>query len=163
MWILVSHERQIALPHPLTLGNPGHPRLSQPRRTMLEEQVATIVSAYVGHNAVTPDQVPEVIATIYAALSRLGQPRQASEAIRPEPAISIRRSVRPDSITCLECGWAGKMIKRHLSSSHELSSEQYRARWGLAPEYPLTAPNYSEQRSAFAKGSRLGHRRAKEA
>src|ERR1700733_13136582 len=84
------------------------PKLSK-GMAMLEEQVVTIVSAYVGHNTVAADQVPQVIATIHAARSVLGKAQPEPMAMRPEPAVTIRRSVRPDSIICLECGYAGKM------------------------------------------------------
>jgi predicted transcriptional regulator len=126
----------------------------------MKEQVAEIVAAYVGHNSVSPDQLPALISSASQAISMLGQAPPAEEPI--VPAVSIRRSVRADTITCLDCGWAGKMIKRHISSAHAMTPETYRARWKLAADYPLVAPNYATQRSELAKriglGSRSGNR-----
>ena len=122
----------------------------------MKEQVAEIVSAYVGHNTVPPDQLPALISSVSAALAALGQAPAPEEPLIP--AVSIRRSVGADAITCLDCGWSGKMIKRHLSSAHAMTPETYRARWKLPPDYPLVAPNYASQRSELAKKIGLGNR-----
>jgi predicted transcriptional regulator len=122
----------------------------------MKEQVAEIVSAYVGHNTVRPDQLPTLISSVSEALSMLGQAPPAEEPLIP--AVSIRRSVGADAITCLDCGFSGKMIKRHLSSAHDMTPETYRARWKLPADYPLVAPNYATQRSALAKKIGLGIR-----
>ena len=126
----------------------------------MKKETAEIVSAYVGHNSVSPDQLPALISSVSQALSRLGQEPPAEEPLIP--AVSIRRSVGPDAITCLDCGWSGKMIKRHLSSAHDMTPDIYRARWKLPADYPLVAPNYATQRSELAKkiglGSRSGNR-----
>jgi predicted transcriptional regulator len=122
----------------------------------MKEQVAEIVAAYVGHNSVSPDQLPALISSVSEALSMLGQAPPAEEA--RIPAVSIRRSVGPDAITCLDCGWSGKMIKRHISSAHDMTPETYRTRWKLPSDYPLVAPNYATQRSELAKKIGLGNR-----
>jgi predicted transcriptional regulator len=122
----------------------------------MKKETAEIVAAYVGHNSVSPDQLPALISSISEALSRLGQTPPAEEPLTP--AVSIRRSVGPDAITCLDCGWSGKMIKRHISSAHDMTPETYRARWKLPADYPLVAPNYATQRSELAKAIGLGVR-----
>jgi predicted transcriptional regulator len=127
---------------------------------MLEEEVAKIASAYISHNTIAADQIPVIIFEIHTALRSLSEPRQEPTAPAPKPAVSIRRSVQPDAIICLECGWAGKMIKRHLASKHSLSPDAYRARWQLSSDYPMAAPNYTERRSQFAKAIGLGRTRA---
>src|SRR5215471_8725218 len=122
----------------------------------MKKETAEIVSAFVGHNTISPDQLPTLISAVSEALSRLGQAPAAEEPLTP--AVSIRRSIGPDAITCLDCGWAGKMLKRHLSSAHDMTPETYRARWKLAADYPLVAPNYATQRSELAKKIGLGVR-----
>jgi predicted transcriptional regulator len=130
----------------------------------MKEQVAEIVAAYVGHNTISPDQLPALIATVNQALSGLGQALTAAPAAL-SPAVPIRRSVGADAITCLDCGYKGQMLKRHLTTSHGLSVADYRTRWGLAADYPMVAPNYRARRSELAKaiglGTRGGRRRAK--
>jgi predicted transcriptional regulator len=124
----------------------------------VKEQVAEIVAAFVGHNTVSPDQLPTLITTINAALSSLGQV-PVSEAETARPAVPIRRSVLPDKIICLECGYAGQMLKRHLNSAHGTTPDDYRARWGLKSVYPMVASNYATRRSDLAKSIGLGRRR----
>lgn len=125
--------------------------------SMDTRQLATeIVSAYARHNQLT-DQLANVISAVYETLSRLGQPA-TEEATDRSPAVPIRRSVQRDHVVCLDCGWRGKMLRRHLKAQHGLTAIEYRARWELSPEHPLTAPDYSEQRSAFAKQVGLGRR-----
>jgi len=123
----------------------------------MKEHVAEIVAAYVGHNTVSPDQIPGLIASVNQALNRLGEP-PAAAASPPTPAVPIRRSVGPDTITCLDCGWKGVMLKRHLSTAHGMSPGQYRERWGLELTYPLVAKNYASRRSELAKALGLGSR-----
>jgi predicted transcriptional regulator len=122
----------------------------------MKKETAEIVSAYVGHHTVPPDQLPALITSVSEALSMLGQAPPAEEPLIP--AVSIRRSVGADAITCLDCGWSGKMIKRHLSSAHDMTPDTYRARWKLPADYPLVAPNYATQRSELAKKIGLGVR-----
>jgi predicted transcriptional regulator len=119
------------------------------------EFTAKIVAAYVRRNLVPPDQLASLISTVHAALDALGKPAAAAEGPRT-PAVSIRRSVRHDYVICLDCGWRGQMLKRHLSTAHGLSVEQYRARWSLPADHVMTAPGYSERRSTMAKRIGLG-------
>ena len=118
-----------------------------------------IVSAYVGNNAVAAGQVPEIINTVYNSLNTLtGQPGEtAGEVLKP--AVSIRRSVHPDYIVCLEDGKKLKMLKRHLRAAYGMTPDEYRAKWNLPPDYPMVAPNYAQQRSTFAKQIGLGRKK----
>jgi predicted transcriptional regulator len=124
----------------------------------VKEEVTEIVAAYLKHNTVGPDQVPALIQQVYASLTGLGQATPEPEVSRT-PAIPIRRSVEPDAITCLDCGQKSKMLKRHLSTAHSLTPDEYRTRWKLPPDYPMTATDYSARRSELAKSAGLGHRR----
>lgn len=116
--------------------------------------VADIVIAQVSANRVAPGEVPGLIQSVHSSLSQLGAPAEpVTEA--PTPAVSIRASVRPDSIACLECGARFKALKRHLSG-HGLTPETYREKWSLPESYPMTASDYSVVRSGMAKASGLG-------
>ena len=117
-----------------------------------------IVAAYVRRNQIGSDQLGTLISTVHQALFRLGKPAAETETERT-PAVPIRRSVGHDYVVCLECGWRGQTLRRHLSSRHELSVDQYRARWNLSREHPITAPSYSERRSGLAKQIGLGRGR----
>ena len=116
-----------------------------------------IVAAHVSNNNVAVEEVPALIQNIYGALAGLGKKTEV-QAAPLEPAVSIRSSVKPDSVTCLECGKKMKMLKRHLSTDHSMSTEDYRARWSLASDYPLVAPNYAEKRRELAKSIGLGRK-----
>ncbi|QZP09658.1 MucR family transcriptional regulator [Caenibius sp. WL] len=116
-----------------------------------------IVAAHVANNNVAVDEVPSLIANVYGALSGLGEAAPAVEA-KPEPAVSLRSSVKPDYIVCLECGKKMKMLKRHLATDHDMTTEDYRARWGLNADYPLVAPNYAKTRRELAKKIGLGRK-----
>jgi predicted transcriptional regulator len=118
------------------------------------EHAASIVAAYLGNHNVAPDQIPAIIASVHAALGGLGKPTVVPEKLIP--AVSIRKSVQPDAITCLDCGFSGQMIRRHLTVAHDLTPEQYREHWSLPPDYPVVAPNYAAKRSALAKEIGLG-------
>ena len=117
----------------------------------LVKLTATVVSAYVGNNSVTAADLPGVIATVYDSLRRAetAQATPESQPV-PTPAVSIRKSVQPDSIVCLDCGKKLKMLKRHIATDHSLTVENYRAKWDLPAEYPMIAPNYAQQRSEMA-------------
>jgi predicted transcriptional regulator len=119
---------------------------------------AKIVSSYVRHHRLGPDQLPELIASIHRALGQLGQPPAPEEA--RTPAVPVRRSVHRDYVVCLDCGYRGKTLRRHISVRHGLSREEYLQRWGLLSDHPLTAPAYSEQRSILAKELGLGRKSA---
>ncbi len=116
-----------------------------------------IVAAHVSHNNVPVDAVPSLISNVYTALADLGGV-QVAEEIRPEPAVSVRSSVKRDYVVCLECGKRMKMLKRHLSTEHNMSPEEYKARWELPADYPLVAPSYAETRRDLAKKIGLGRK-----
>jgi predicted transcriptional regulator len=118
--------------------------------------VAQIVRNYVAHNGVVPADLPNLIATVHRSLAELGQP---AEGPALNSSVAINRSFSRDAVICLDCGWRGKMLRRHLTAAHGLSSEDYRARWSLKETHPLVAPSYAERRSAIAKELGLGHRR----
>ena len=118
-----------------------------------------IVSAHVGHNSVAQGDLPALIAQVYGALSGLGKAAESAAPARPEPAVSIRKSITPDFLICLEDGKKLKMLKRHLNSAFNMTPDEYRQRWGLPADYPMVAPNYAQQRSTLAKTIGLGTRR----
>jgi predicted transcriptional regulator len=115
-----------------------------------------IVAAYVRKNLIPPDQIADLISSVHATLTRLGNDVIEEQPL--VPAVAIGRSVQPDHIICLECGHKGKMLKRHLYSRHGFSVTEYRSRWKLASNYPATAPNYREHRSQIAKSIGLGRK-----
>lgn len=116
--------------------------------------VARIIASYVSHHNLAPEQLPELIVSVHRTFTGLGQPADVQTA--PIPAVPLRRSVQRDVVVCLDCGWKGKMLRRHLTTRHGLSGENYLKRWGLPSDHPLTAPNYSVQRSNLAKELGLG-------
>ncbi|MBO39903.1 MAG: transcriptional regulator [Rhodospirillaceae bacterium] len=118
-----------------------------------------IVAAYVSHNDVNSALVPDIINNIYSSLNSLNtqSSKKPTEALKP--AISIRRSITPEYIVCLEDGKKLKMLKRHLRASYGMSPDDYRTKWGLPLDYPMVAPNYAEQRSNFAKKIGLGRKK----
>lgn len=118
---------------------------------------ADIVAAHVSHNSVSAEQLPVLIEAVYTSLADLGQEPTPVEEKR-EPAVSIRSSVKPDAIACLECGVKLKMLKRHLATDHHLSPADYKTRWGLASDYPLVAPDYAARRKALAVQIGLGRK-----
>ena len=117
-----------------------------------------IVSAYVGKAKLGAPQVVEIITRVHAALANLkdgiATASTTQEVLRP--AISIRKSITPDYIICLEDGKKLRMLKRHLRTTYGLSPDEYRTRWGLPGDYPMVAPSYAKQRSDFAKKIGLG-------
>lgn len=119
-----------------------------------------IVSAHVSNNSVAPNDLPALIAQVYGSLQHLGKTAAPIEPERPQPAVSIKKSITPEYLVCLEDGKKLKMLKRHLSTAYGMTPEQYRERWGLPADYPMVAPLYAQQRSALAKTSGLGTRRA---
>jgi predicted transcriptional regulator len=122
----------------------------------LAEMTVEIVSAYVAHNQVAASDLPKVISTVAGGLRTLGRGPQTAMLNRPEPAVSVRRSVRPDHLVCLICGKKQKLIKRHLAVEHDLTPNQYRESFGLKPDYPMAAPNYAQQRRELAVKIGLG-------
>ena len=119
---------------------------------------ADIVSAHVSNNSVAVNDVPGLIQNIHSALAQLGTSAPEPE-VKLEPAVSIRASIKPDYIVCLEDGKKLKMLKRHLMTHYNLTPEQYRAKWNLPADYPMVAPNYAEQRRNLAKKIGLGTRK----
>ena len=120
---------------------------------------AGIVAAYVSRNAVSAEAVPDIIRTVHQTLESLtkgGAAAPAQPEERPKPAVPISRSVQHDYIVCLEDGKRLKMLKRYLRSRYNMSPDEYRRRWGLAPDYPMVAPAYAARRSDFAKQIGLG-------
>jgi predicted transcriptional regulator len=120
---------------------------------------AEIVSAYVSNNTVPAAEIPALIAEVHGALSRVsnGAAEAASEA--PKPAVSLKRSVTPEYIVCLEDGKKFKSLKRHLRTQYNMTPEQYREKWSLPADYPMVAPNYAAARSELAKQMGLGQQR----
>ena len=152
---IVSRKRRIAA----TVRDCG-PEVAGGSQVEVHTELTTnIVAAYVRRNQIGADQLPILISTVHQALASLGKPVAQFDRERT-PAVPIRRSIHRDYVVCLECGWRGKMLRRHLASGHELSVEQYRVRWNLPREHPMTAPSYSEQRSSLAKQIGLGRGRS---
>lgn len=116
---------------------------------------ADIVSAHVSNNSVALSDLPTLIQNVHGALSQLNEESAPTES-KPEPAVSVRSSVKPDYIVCLEDGKKLKMLKRHLMTHYQMTPEQYRAKWNLPLDYPMVAPNYAEQRRSLAKKIGLG-------
>ena len=116
-----------------------------------------IVAAHVSNNNVPIDSVPTLISTVYGALSNLGNTAPAPEE-RPEPAVSVRASVKRDHLVCLEDGKKMKMLKRHLMTEHGMTPDEYRQRWGLAADYPMVASDYAETRRDLAVKIGLGRK-----
>lgn len=124
----------------------------------LLELTADIVTAYVSHNTVAPEAVPGLIEDVYKSLAAQGEAGAASREPL-EPAVPVSQSVTDDHIICLEDGQPYKSLKRHLRSKYELTPAEYRAKWGLPPDYPMVAPNYAKERSRLARESGLGRRK----
>jgi predicted transcriptional regulator len=122
----------------------------------LAQLTAEIVTAYVSNNQIATADLAGLITAVAGRLSRVGaEPEQPAEE-KPEPAVSVRRSVRPDHLVCLVCGQQRKTLKRHLVVRHDLSPAEYRERFGLKPDYPMAAPNYAQQRRNLALQIGLG-------
>jgi predicted transcriptional regulator len=116
-----------------------------------------IVAAHVSNNTVALGDLPQLINQVYNSLANIGV-APAAPAARPQPAVSVKKSVQPDYIVCLEDGKKLKMLKRHLKTAYNMTPESYRERWGLSSDYPMVAPNYARQRSRLAKEIGLGTR-----
>ncbi|MFI5021186.1 MAG: MucR family transcriptional regulator [Alphaproteobacteria bacterium] len=119
---------------------------------------AEVVAAFVANNVLPPAQLKDVIRAVYNSLAALEGGRAKAEPLKP--IVPIKKSVMPDYIVCLEDGKKLKMLKRHLRTTFNLTPEAYRAKWGLPADYPMVAPNYAAQRSAFAKKIGLGRKPA---
>ncbi len=123
----------------------------------LLEHTTRIVAAHVANNPIAVTDVTGLIVTVHQTLAALG-PEEA--AAKPKPAVSIKQSVKPEYIVCLEDGKKQKMLKRHLKAAHDMTPNDYRKRWGLPSDYPMIAPNYAAMRSKLAKKIGLGRKPA---
>jgi predicted transcriptional regulator len=119
---------------------------------------ADIVAAHVSNNSVAVNDLPNLIQNVHGALTGISGRAAAAEP-KPEPKVSIRSSIKPDFIVCLEDGKKLKMLKRHLMTHYSMTPDQYRQKWGLSADYPMVAPNYAEQRRTLAKSIGLGTKR----
>ncbi len=119
---------------------------------------ADIVSSHVANNTVAVSDLPHVIENVFSTLARLGV-EQAEPEVKQEPAVTVRASIKPDYIVCLEDGKKLKMLKRHLMTHYGMTPDAYRAKWNLPADYPMVAPNYAAQRRTLAKKIGLGTKR----
>lgn len=136
----------------------------QTSRDELLRMSAEIVSAYVSNNSLASSQLPEAIKTVFGALTDLASgstPTVKAPEVAAKPAVSVKKSIMPDYIVCLEDGKKLKMLKRYLRTNFQMTPEQYREKWGLPADYPMVAPNYAKQRSQFAKDIGLGRKAGK--
>jgi len=145
-WVYMTNSN-MELPHKMTNDH----------STDLLEMTADIVAAHVASNNVSVNDLPFLISSVHGALAGLGSPAAEPEA-KQEPAVSIRSSVKPDYIVCLEDGKKLKMLKRHLMTSYQMTPADYRAKWNLPADYPMVAPNYAEQRRSLALTIGLGRK-----
>ena len=123
------------------------------------ELTADIVSAYVSNNTIGASELPQIIADVHSALSRVSGGQPVPQRDEPKPAVAVKKSVTPDFIICLEDGKKFKSLKRHIRTHYNLTPEEYREKWDLPHDYPMVAPNYASARSQLAKKMGLGQRR----
>ena len=136
------------------MTEPAHPGADE-----LLFHASQIVSAYVSNNTIAAAELPALLQTVYATLERLGAGETVGiHGASRVPAVSIKKSVTPDFLICLEDGKKFKSLKRHLRAAYGMSPEDYRTRWNLSPDYPMVAPNYARTRSTLAVKMRLGHK-----
>ena len=117
-----------------------------------------IVASHVSNNTVAVTDLPELIRQVYGSLTNLSPAPVPEQPEKPQPAVAIKKSVTPDYIVCLEDGKKLKMLKRHLMTAYNMTPEEYRAKWGLKPDYPMVAPNYAAKRQELAKKIGLGRK-----
>jgi predicted transcriptional regulator len=123
------------------------------------EMTTDIVAAYVGNNSLPASELPPLLTGVHAALAGVAGKAEGADAAPQEPAVSIKKSITPDYLICLEDGRKFKSLKRHLRTKYDMSPDDYRRKWRLPPDYPMVAPNYAKARSALAKKMGLGQRR----
>jgi len=133
-----------------------HAEMNMDDKSEIIEMTADIVSAYVGNNSVSANDLPSLIQSVHRALSGVSTGVETVEVAPKEPAVPVKRSITPDFLICLEDGRKFKSLKRHLRTKYNMSPEDYRAKWGLAKDYPMVAPNYAKARSDLAKQMGLG-------
>ena len=127
-------------------------------REALLKMTAQVAASYFGSNSVPAAQISDIIKSVHGSLASLEGSADGGRGPAQKPAVPIRRSITPDYVICLEDGKKLKMLKRHLRTTYNLTPEEYRAKWGLAADYPMVAPNYAKQRSNFAKKIGLGRK-----
>src|SRR5437868_8170885 len=125
------------------------------------ELTAGIVSAYVSNNSVASSDIPGLISQVHTALLRVSTGTSDAQPEPLKPAVSVKKSITPDHLVCLEDGKKFKSLKRHLRTQYNMTPEQYRDKWGLPPDYPMVAPNYAVARSQLAKKMGLGQQARK--
>jgi predicted transcriptional regulator len=123
------------------------------------ELTANIVSAYVSNNPVPSAEIPNLIGQVHSALKRVSGGQAATPAEPLKPAVPVKRSITAEYLVCLEDGKKFKSLKRHLRTQYNMTPDQYREKWALAPDYPMVAPNYAAARSQLAKQMGLGQQR----
>jgi predicted transcriptional regulator len=122
----------------------------------LMRMTADVVAAYVGNNSLPTGQLADLIGAVYSSLKGLDGVQPEPKVEPAKPAIAVKKSITPDYLVCLEDGKKLKMLKRHLRSTYNMTPDEYRTKWNLPADYPMVAPNYAQQRSAFAKEIGLG-------
>ncbi|HUD52603.1 MucR family transcriptional regulator [Parvibaculum sp.] len=127
-------------------------------KAALIDMTADIVSAYVSHNSVAAEELSTLIFKVHEALLQVESGTSPVHAERPEPAVTVRKSITPDYLICLEDGKKFKSLKRHLRTHYNLSPDEYREKWALPRDYPMVAPNYAQARSKLAKKMGLGQK-----
>ncbi len=136
------------------IGDEGHMDIET--ETAVATAAATIVAAYVRRQSVAPGEVAPLLTRVMSVLAF----REEAAPATQQPAVSLRRLIRPDTVVCAECGWTGKSMRRHLAAGHGLSPEAYRAKWGLSPDHPMISPAYAARRAELARSFGLGARGA---
>jgi len=129
---------------------------TRPSDDELLKMTAEVVAAYVSNNTLATGQLGDVIHAVYNSLRSLDGQVVEAPVEAPKPAVPLRKSITPEYLVCLEDGKKLKMLKRHLRSTYNMTPDEYRAKWGLGPDYPMVAPKYAQQRSEFAKKIGLG-------
>ena len=124
--------------------------------TSFIELTATIVSAFLRNNPVPANDIPALISQVHSALLRVSASNGSAAGAPPKPAVSVKKSVTPEYLVCLEDGKKFKSLKRHLRTQYNMTPEKYREKWSLPPDYPMVAPNYAAARSRLAKDMGLG-------
>jgi predicted transcriptional regulator len=137
--------------------------MSDPANGNFIELTAGIVSAYVSNNTVAAGDIPSLIAQVHSALARVSGSGSEAPSEPLKPAVSVKKSITPEYIVCLEDGKKFKSLKRHLRTQYNMTPEQYREKWSLSADYPMVAPNYAAARSQLAKQMGLGQQRRRRA
>jgi predicted transcriptional regulator len=135
------------------MAEPASPKTAEEE---LLRMTADVVAAYVSNNTLATGQLADIIHAVYNSLRGLESQVADAPAEPLKPAVPVRKSITPEYLVCLEDGKKLKMLKRHLRSTYSMTPDEYRAKWGLGPDYPMVAPKYAEQRSEFAKKIGLG-------